>query len=201
MTRPDTTPARDRLIEATKQLVWQQGIEATSPGAILKASGVGQGSLYHHFSGKPELAAAAATSLAADLQAETDLLLGDDELTPIDRVRAYLDKQRDAMRGCRLGRLAFDPGRDAQIAAPIAAYFTGLRRTLTGLLDHAIAAGELADTTDTGGVAAAIVAGVQGGYVLAAATGDADAMAEATRGLRHLLNACTSNRPPNHPRR
>jgi len=198
VTRADALPARDRLIEATKRLIWERGIEATSPGAILTESGVGQGSLYHHFTGKPELAATAAASLATDLQAETDVVLGDEEATAMERVHAYLDKQRDALSGCRLGRLAFDPGRDAQTGAPIAAYFAGLQRTLTSLLDDARIDGDLTDVIDTGALASAIVACVQGGYVLAAATQDPDAMAQAMLGIRHLLDAAAPHRRRNH---
>ena len=192
--------ARELLIESTKRLIWERGVEATSPGAILKASGVGQGSMYHHFSGKPALAAAAAASLAADLQAETDRLLGGDEQSPLAKVRAYLDADRDALRGCRLGRLAFDPGRDGAIAAPIAAYFTELQRTLRQLLEQAVTAGELADSTDTAAVATVIVAGVQGGFVLAALTGDPRAMTDTTRGLHALLQSAMTSRAP-RPRR
>ena len=195
MTRLDSKPARDRLIEAAKRLLWQRGIEATSPGAILRASGVGQGSLYHHFSGKPELAAVATRSLAADLQAETDALLADQTVPPIDRIRAYLDQERDALGGCRLGRLAFDPGRDTGTTAPVAAYFTALQGSLARLIDQAVADGDLTGTVDAVGLAAAIVACVQGGYVLAAATGDAGAMSRALRGLRQQLDAASSRSP------
>jgi AcrR family transcriptional regulator len=196
VTGSDAMTARDLLIEATKRLIWERGVNATSPGAILNASGVGQGSMYHHFSGKPALAAAAAASLAADLQAETDRMLGGAEPSPLAKVRAYLDADRDALRGCRLGRLAFDPGRDDGVAAPIAAYFTGLQRTLAQLLDQAVTAGELVDSTDTTAVATVIVAGVQGGFVLAALTGDPRAMTDTTRGLQALLpRAVTSHAP------
>jgi hypothetical protein len=134
--------------------------------------------------------------LAADLQAETDRMLGGAEASPLAKVRAYLDADRDALRGCRLGRLAFDPGRDDGVAAPIAAYFTGLQRTLAQLLDQAVTAGELVDSTDTTAVATVIVAGVQGGFVLAALTGDPRAMTDTTRGLQALLpRAVTSHAP------
>ncbi len=43
---------RTALIEATKALLWERGYEATSPRDMLHRSGAGQGSLYHHFSGK-----------------------------------------------------------------------------------------------------------------------------------------------------
>jgi TetR/AcrR family transcriptional regulator, transcriptional repressor for nem operon len=146
------------------------------------------------FQRKPELAAVATRSLAADLQAETDVLLADETVPPID-LRAYLDKERDALGGCRLGRLAFDPGRDTGTTAPVAAYFTALQSSLAMLIDQAVADGDLTGTVDAVGLAAAIVACVQGGYILAAATGDAGAMSLALRGLRRQLDAVSSRSP------
>ncbi|MEN8040064.1 MAG: helix-turn-helix domain-containing protein, partial [Actinomycetota bacterium] len=56
--------ARESLIDTTKNLLSAQGYEATSPAQIQSASGVGQGSFYHHFASKADLAEAALTSLA-----------------------------------------------------------------------------------------------------------------------------------------
>ncbi|WP_390624043.1 helix-turn-helix domain-containing protein [Fodinicola feengrottensis] len=49
----------ERLIESTRELLWERGYVGTSPKAIQQRSGVGQGSMYHHFDGKPDLARAA----------------------------------------------------------------------------------------------------------------------------------------------
>ena len=48
--------ARERLVDATQELLWEQGYAATSPKDILHRAGAGQGSMYHHFAGKQELA-------------------------------------------------------------------------------------------------------------------------------------------------
>src|SRR4051812_44423200 len=48
----------DRLVETTRELLWERGYVGTSPKAIQQRSGVGQGSMYHHFGGKPDLALA-----------------------------------------------------------------------------------------------------------------------------------------------
>ena len=44
--------ARERLVDATQELLWEQGYAATSPKDILHRAGAGQGSMYHHFAGK-----------------------------------------------------------------------------------------------------------------------------------------------------
>ncbi|GGM28693.1 TetR/AcrR family transcriptional regulator [Dactylosporangium sucinum] len=51
--------AVDRLVTSTQALLWERGYTGTSPRAIQERAGAGQGSMYHHFRGKPDLAAAA----------------------------------------------------------------------------------------------------------------------------------------------
>ena len=50
---------RDQLIDSTRELLWERGYVGTSPKAIQQRAGAGQGSMYHHFAGKKELALAA----------------------------------------------------------------------------------------------------------------------------------------------
>jgi AcrR family transcriptional regulator len=174
--------SRTRLLDAAKQLVWERGVEATSPSMLLASSGVGQGSLYHHFGSKAAWAGAAITSLATDLTAETDELFSAHATGP-DQLRAYLSKPRGALDGCRLGRLAFDPeirSSDA-LRAPITAYFEHLR----ALLRPAVRATGTVDDVD--GVVEAICAVVQGGYVTSRLSDDAGALERACRGLLALL--------------
>lgn len=46
---------RERLLAAARPLFGERGYEATSIEAVLEASGVARGALYHHFQGKAEL--------------------------------------------------------------------------------------------------------------------------------------------------
>jgi len=181
--------SRDRFIDATAELLWDQGIEATSPAAILAASGLGHGSLYHQFSGKGAVVDAAVASLAADLRVENDALLGDGAKPSIERIRAYLAKERDSMRGCRIGRLVFDPALGGEAAETVDGVFDELTSQLTELVAEAQAEGDLPAGLRPADTAAAIVAAVQGGYVLSAATSDASAMKRALAGTAALLSA------------
>lgn len=63
---------RERLVGVAKELIWERGVEATSPNQLLERSGFGKGSLYHFFGAKQEWALAAIESLAGDLTAETE---------------------------------------------------------------------------------------------------------------------------------
>ena len=59
--------SRDRLVTAMSDLMWERGYAATSPREVRERSGVGQGGMYHCFSGKHALALAALERNCADL--------------------------------------------------------------------------------------------------------------------------------------
>jgi AcrR family transcriptional regulator len=189
--------SRSALVDAAKALVWERGVAATSPTALLAAADVGQGSLYHHFRGKQEWARAAIESLAADLDADTAAVL-DTAAPGLARVLAYLERPRAARAGCRLGRLAFDPQvlGDPVLSAPITAYFARTRAALAEAVREAVAAGELRADTDPDDLAAALVGVVQGGFVLARAADDDAVMAAATRATAALLRAARPTEEP-----
>jgi AcrR family transcriptional regulator len=180
--------SRTKLLDAAKQLVWDRGVEATSPNMLLARSGVGQGSLYHHFGSKAAWAEAAIASLAADLTAETDELFSAHP-TGAGQLRAYLSKPRAALEGCRLGRLAFDPevGSNETLRAPIRAYFEHLRAQLRNTVR------DVGTVDDVDGAVEAICAVVQGGYVTSRLSDDAGALERAGRGLLELLGIPPSN--------
>src|SRR3954452_5576473 len=94
---PVTT--RDRLIETPQELLWERGYTGTSPRAILERSGAGQGSLYHHFRGKADLALA-----AVERSADTLLAAAEDSFagpgTAMERITRWLLREREALRGC-----------------------------------------------------------------------------------------------------
>jgi len=48
--------SKQKLVVATCALLAERGYEATSPKMILDRAGVGQGSMYHHYHGKEDLA-------------------------------------------------------------------------------------------------------------------------------------------------
>ncbi|SPL89438.1 Transcriptional regulator, TetR family [[Actinomadura] parvosata subsp. kistnae] len=179
---------RERLIETTRELLWERGYVGTSPKAIQQRSGAGQGSMYHHFHGKPDLALAAITRNADELR-ERARTAFDGPGTVTDRVTAYLRRERDALKGCPVGRLTQDPDvmADPDLRRPIEETFSWLTATLAGLLAQGRADGELDPALDPQATAAALVAVVQGAYVLARAAGTADLYAQAVDGALALI--------------
>jgi TetR/AcrR family transcriptional repressor of nem operon len=245
------------LVTSAQELLWERGYTATSPRAIQDRAGVGQGSMYHHFGGKADLARAALERTAEVERARAEELLRDpdrerseelpmgpdteraDELPvepdtkrahelpvgpdtkrahelPVepdtkraeqlsgspdterarelpggpgwarDRLVAYLRRERDALRGCPVGRHAADPDviADPGLRAPLDETFTWLRGRLAEL-----AATAFGERVDAPALAATIVATVQGGYVLARSAGDPQPFADATEGLAKLLES------------
>jgi AcrR family transcriptional regulator len=180
----------ERLVTSTQQLLWERGYVGTSPRAIQQLAGAGQGSMYHHFKGKPDLAVAAIRRNAAELRALATAELAGEE-TPLARLSGYLTRERDPLRGCRVGRLAMDPEvvADPRLREPVEETFAWLREVLADLVAEAVRAGELRADLDPRQTAAAIAATVQGGYVLARAAGDRAPFDEAVRGALALLEA------------
>lgn len=180
----------ERLIESAQALLWERGYVGTSPKAIQERAGAGQGSMYHHFRGKPDLAVTAMRRSAAQLraQAEEQIARGG---TALERATAYLVRERDALRGCRVGRMAMDPDVIAspELRAPVQETFAWLTGHLAGVIAEGVASGELRPGLDPDDTAAAIVAVVQGGYVLARAADSQEPFDAAVRGAVALLAA------------
>jgi Transcriptional regulator len=186
---------RERLIEATRELLWERGYVGTSPKAIQARAGAGQGSMYHHFHGKPDLALAAIRRSADELRARAEA-----EFTGpggvLDRISAFLRRERDVLKGCPVGRLTQDPDvmADPGLRRPVEETFTWLTGRIAGLLAEGRANGELDAALDPAATATALVAVLQGGYVLARAADSAEVFGRAVDGALELL-AARARRP------
>lgn len=185
----------ERLIESTRELLWERGYVGTSPKAILERAGAGQGSMYHHFKGKPDLALAAIRRTAHELREAAERALGGPG-TPYERIEAYLRRERDVLRGCPVGRLTMDPDvmADDELRAPVDATLAWIRQRIAGIVEEGKRQGQFAPSLDGEEIAAAVLATVQGGYVLARASGSPAAFDAGVRGLLALL----APRTPGH---
>lgn len=181
---------KDRLIAATQELLWERGYAATSPKDILQKAEAGQGSMYHHFSGKQDLAVTALEETAAGMRVSAEMLLHG-EGSPVDRVKAYLTRQRDSLKGCRIGRMTYDTNvlTSPELLAPVTQTLAWLVETLAGVIAEGIECGQLRADVDAREVASMVVATIQGGYVLARAGQDPAAFDAAVRGALQSLAA------------
>lgn len=93
------TLSKERLIEATINVVRAKGYNATRIEDVCAAAGVTKGSFFHHFASKEEVALAAAgrwQSYAAELFTEETVACQAD---PLDRLLAYIDLRKRMMAG------------------------------------------------------------------------------------------------------
>ncbi|MBV8931832.1 MAG: TetR/AcrR family transcriptional regulator [Kutzneria sp.] len=187
----------DRLIESTRELLWERGYVGTSPKAIQQHAGAGQGSMYHHFRGKPDLALAAINRTAEEMRAKAET-----EFTgpgsAIERITAYLRRERDVLKGCPIGRLTQDPDvmADRVLRQPVEQTLAWLRAQLAAILTDGRKRGEFDATLDPTATAATIVAVLQGGYVLARAARSTDPFEQAVNGILTLLAGHSPKRTP-----
>lgn len=179
-------------MEATQDLLWEQGYSATSPKDIMRRSGAGQGSMYHHFTNKQELAVVALECSAQSMRQDAEKLLATDG-SAYEIATAYLRRQRDVLKGCRMGRMTFDADvlNTPELIEPVKRTFGWLLEALTVLFERGRDQGEFAADIDARNLASLVVATVQGGYVLARATRDTDAFDAAVEGAAALLRKAT----------
>jgi AcrR family transcriptional regulator len=146
--------------------------------------------MYHYFAGKHDLALTAIRRTAAELRAAADAQMAAPG-TALERITAYLRRERDVLKGCPVGGLTQDPDvmADPALRAPVDDTLAWLRTRLAQVLDEGLAAGELDPRLDPSATAATIVAVLQGGYVLARASGTTDPFDQAISGVLALLTA------------
>src|SRR5256714_6427286 len=160
---------REAIVQAAKDLIWEEGYEAMSPRDVMERSGAGQGSLYHHFKGKRDLAGQALWEVNIELRAIADRVFSHDDRPPLERLRRFLNAlSRDPLKGRRVGRLAVESSIvDEAIRAPVAAWFEDAAAQVKEELEEARASSQLREDADAGDLALTITALLQGGYLLA----------------------------------
>jgi len=135
-----TRDARQRILEATAELVTLGGLDAATPAAIAKRAGAGKMSLYRHFTGKAELVAEA---LAERDPYYRELLLGDSaDIPPNERLLAMFDhaagvadRLGSSFIGCPYVSARLDlRDDDHPAAAAVVAHKDGMVRELSELL-------------------------------------------------------------------
>jgi AcrR family transcriptional regulator len=129
-------------------------------------------SMYHHFTGKPDLALEAVRRSAEQVRAKAEAELSG-PAAAYERISAYLLRERGVLRGCPVGRLTQDPEIMASpsLREPLEETFGRLRQRLADVLAEGRARGEFDAALDPPDTAATIMAVLQGGYVRARVEG------------------------------
>ena len=183
------TSTRENLIVTMQDLLWERGYTATSPRTILDRAGVGQGSMYHHFAGKEALALAALERNGQMLFDRAAAALRG-EGTATERIKSYLLLERDALRGCPIGRMTSDAEvvSSSTLNTVLSNTFDRIRELIVEAIKDGVRQGEFKSDTNPIELADTVLAVVQGGYVLARAAADSTHFDRAVHGAATLFN-------------
>jgi AcrR family transcriptional regulator len=183
-----TRDARQRILDATADLVTAGRLDGATPAAIAERAGAGKMSLYRHFSGKDQL--------VAEALAERDLyyctwLIGDPaDGTPserllgmFDRAAAVADRLGSRFIGCPYvsARLSL-PDDDHPAAPVVVAHKDAMLRRLAALLTEL-------GVPDPEQRAKVVLVFLDGAVVHSVIRGNGDPLREARAALPGLISA------------
>jgi TetR/AcrR family transcriptional repressor of nem operon len=174
---------RDRILTAAAALIHEHGVAGTSLDDVRAATGTSKSQLYHYFEDKAALVRAVVQRQVDTVLQPEDIL---DRVASLAELRGWRDEvvaqseSRGCVSGCPLGRLAHEladsdtASRDALVAG-----FAGWQQRLEAALTRISDAGELPADADPSALALGLLGAVQGGLLLASATGSTAPLAGA----------------------
>jgi len=204
MPEPSTPRGRERkarIISVAAALMYERGVKATSVNDVLAASSTGKSQFYHYFTDKQAL-------ILEVLSHQLELILEEQSRFPLDswagidawfQTMLEMHESRWDLRGCPLGSVAAEvteQGEPLRISA--AAAFHRWESALAAALDAMRRRGELDDVADPSALAEAVVAIIQGGYLLSSVKRDLRPMRAALQAaLAHLQSHASARGEPN----
>ena len=199
VTRPATARGRrtrEAIVDAAAELMQSRGIAATGVGDVLLASGTGKSQLYHYFRGKQDLVLA-----VIDRQLERVLAALRDLAGPGGDPAVWVEAMLVIHRGdggpysCPLGVFSGQVDADPVLREHHATAFLTWQHHLAEMIATARGRGFVAATGDPETLAAAVLATLQGGLMLARLHRDADVLEIALRAALDHLRVPPSGRP------
>ncbi len=151
-----------------------QGVSATALDDVLKSIGVPKGSFYHYFESKEAFVTATLDSYAEYFARRLDRHFGNDALTPLTRLAAFVDdacrgvERHGFRRGCLVGNLGQEVSvLDEALRLRLEEILAGWEDRLVVCLADATAVGELAADADCRALAHAFWVGWEGAILRA----------------------------------
>lgn len=172
---------RDRIVDAAAQLIFENGVAATSNEEVMATAGVSSSQLYHYFADKQALVHAVIAHQSDAVIVGQQPLLG--KLDSVEALRAWRDQAVSIQRrlrfkgGCPIGSLAgelaeCDDGAREALAAGFRRWEAAIAEGLRAMRDR----GELPADVDPDELALALLAAHQGGLVLTQVRRDTTAL-------------------------
>jgi len=167
---------REKLLNVGLQVVHERGFGGASVRDIVQAAGVPQGSFTNHFASKEAFGLEVVERYLDGARALMQATLRNDALPPLQRLRAYVDGATDSRsdagirNGCLLGNFSAEANDCGEaLRLRVADAFAQVQDALAYCLRAAVAAGEIAPSTDCDDAAAFLLASLQGAILLAKA--------------------------------
>jgi TetR/AcrR family transcriptional regulator, transcriptional repressor for nem operon len=170
---PKGVQTRQRIVATAADLILQRGVAGTTLEDVRAEAGVSSSQIYHYFADKEALVRAVVDYRAQTLVEEIHgpMLAA---IEDIDGLRAWRDtivsfqENAGCQGGCPLGSLGselaeLDHVAREDVAAGCSRWEAAIRGCLQGMRDR----GQLIATADPGQLAAAMLAALQGGLLLA----------------------------------
>lgn len=183
----DRPGKRERLVVSARELVHTQGVERTTLAQIAEAADVPPGNVYYYFKTRDELVGAVMESHLADV----DVLLARLETRPTPKARLKAlakqwesESERIAAHGCPLGSLSCELNKQPnppadQLAAAV----------FSKLLDWSAEQFRAMGHRDARNLAEALLAGIQGGALLANTMHDPKILVRESRRLERWIDS------------
>ena len=171
MEKKDT---KAEIISRGTEMISLRGYNATGIDALLKKTGVPKGSFYHYFGSKEDFGLAVIDRFAERYDQRLDTFLSDEEVSPINRIRNYLEsglsrlEQNQCSKGCLIGNMGQElADQNERFRARLDEIFLSWKDRLAACVQEAQRAGELARDLDPGVIAGFILSGWEGAVLRA----------------------------------
>lgn len=183
---------RERIVSAAADLLFTQGVAATTHEDVRAAAAVSGSQLAHYFRDRDAL-------VRAVVDHQHERIVGEEELfwarvLTLAQVRAWRDRivagegEVGCRGGCALGALGAQLAEaDDDARRRVAAGFTRWQAAIAGGLRNVQRGGEIDPDTEPDGLAAALLAALQGGLLLSQVQRDTTPLAAALDGVLHRL--------------
>lgn len=189
---------RARIVEAAADLMYVQGVNATTLDDVRAASGTSKSQLYHHFPDKDAVVRAVASLWAERILAREEAQLSRlNSFNGLVRWRNALVQRNAAQHGahgCALGSMANEVSdHNDRARETLADTFQRWEQLLADGLRRMQDNGKLRSDADPDRLATGLVGALQGGYLLARTAGDIKPMeVSLDMALEHVKGLLTS---------
>ena len=192
-----TSCAKENLITSAIELIGTRSYNAVGVQELCEHAGVKKGSFYHFFPSKRDLTLVALDHIWEKFKVETLDPIFNSEISTLDKFETLLERSyeyqlnmkdcRGCMTGCGLGNLALELStQDEDIRKKIEEIFCEWARYLEKVISQAMEEGVLPADTDPAATSQAMVAYIEGVYLLGKTFNDPCMIQRLGEGVLHL---------------